>query len=291
MKFLIVDAFTETTFGGNPAGVVLLPDGSDFPADEVMVKTAAELRYSETAFIRNLGGGEFNIRYFTPAAEVELCGHATIGSFCALQHLGLIKAGDTCMNHTCAGDLEINVGEGFVMMDMATPVDIATIDDRKALDELYDIMGTKYDPDRISLLPKLISTGLPDIMMPLATQAELNAMEPDMKALAALSDRYKVTGVHAFTLDSEEGVIAHCRNFAPLYDIDEEAATGTSNGALTYYFYLNKLIAPVDHCKIIQGESMKRPSVILSDIDASGPQCRIKVGGSAVVLAEGEINI
>jgi PhzF family phenazine biosynthesis protein len=291
MKFLIVDAFTETTFGGNPAGVVLLPDGSDFPADKVMVKTAAELRYSETAFIRNLGGGEFNIRYFTPAAEVELCGHATIGSFCALQHLGLIKAGDTCMNHTCAGDLEINVGEGFVMMDMATPVDIATIDDRKALDELYDIMGTKYDPDRISLLPKLISTGLPDIMMPLATQAELNAMEPDMKALAALSDRYKVTGVHAFTLDSEEGVIAHCRNFAPLYDIDEEAATGTSNGALTYYFYLNKLIAPVDHCKIIQGESMKRPSVILSDIDASGPQCRIKVGGSAVVLAEGEINI
>ena len=195
------------------------------------------------------------------------------------------------MNHTCAGDLEINVGDGFVMMEMATPVDIATISDEKALNELYDIMGAKYDPAKIRLLPKLISTGLPDIMMPLATQADLNAMEPDMKALSALSERYKVTGVHAFTLDSEDGVTAHCRNFAPLYDIDEEAATGTSNGALTYYFYLNKIIDPVDKCKIIQGESMDRPSVILSEIDANGSECKIKVGGSAVVLAEGEINI
>ena len=65
MKFYIVDAFTTEVFGGNPAGVVILPDGEDFPSDEVMVKTAAELRYSETAFIKNLGDGEFNIRYFT----------------------------------------------------------------------------------------------------------------------------------------------------------------------------------------------------------------------------------
>ena len=76
MKFYIVDAFTETTFGGNPAGVVILPEGADFPSDEVMVKTAAELRYSETAFIKKLGEKEFQIRYFTPAAEVDLCGHA-----------------------------------------------------------------------------------------------------------------------------------------------------------------------------------------------------------------------
>ena len=52
MKFYIVDAFTDTVFGGNPAGVVIFPDGTDFPSDEMMVKTAAELRYSETAFIK-----------------------------------------------------------------------------------------------------------------------------------------------------------------------------------------------------------------------------------------------
>ena len=95
MKFQIVDAFTRQTFGGNPAGVVLLPEGAEFPADETMRKTAAELRYSETAFIKPLGGNRFHIRYFTPAAEVELCGHATIGSFHALQEMGLVADAGT----------------------------------------------------------------------------------------------------------------------------------------------------------------------------------------------------
>ncbi len=291
MKFLIVDAFTETLFGGNPAGVVLIPDGQDFPSDEVMVKTAAELRYSETAFIRQLGPKEFQVRYFTPAAEVDLCGHATIGSFCALEHLGVISAGDTVVNHTLAGDLNIEVSDGFVMMDMATPTDIGTIDDPAALEELYSIMGAKYDAEKIGMLPKMVSTGLPDIMMPLATREDLDAMEPDMKALSALSERYEVVGVHAFTLDSEDGVTAHARNFAPLYDIDEEAATGTSSGAMTYYFYLNKVIGEDAKCRFIQGEKMDRPSVILSELAADDKGCAIKVGGSAVVLAEGEINI
>ena len=63
MKFQIVDAFTDQIFGGNPAGVILLPEGADFPADETMRQTAAELRYSETAFIKPLGGKHFQIRY------------------------------------------------------------------------------------------------------------------------------------------------------------------------------------------------------------------------------------
>ncbi|MBR5316248.1 MAG: PhzF family phenazine biosynthesis protein [Firmicutes bacterium] len=291
MKFLIVDAFTDTVFGGNPAGVVILPEGADFPSDEICVKTAAELRYSETAFIKQLGEREFNIRYFTPAAEVDLCGHATIGSFCALIHQGILPKDCSCINHTLAGDLNIEIKDGFVMMDMATPVEIATIEDPEKIKELYDIMGATYDPEQIKLLPKLISTGLPDIMMPLPSQEALNAMEPDMKALSALSERYEVVGVHAFTLDAEAGTTAHTRNFAPLYDIDEEAATGTSNGALTYYFYLNNIIEAKASCKIIQGEKMDRPSVILTELEADEEKCLIKVGGSAVILAEGEIHI
>lgn len=291
MKFLIVDAFTETTFGGNPAGVVILPEGSDFPSDEICVKTAAELRYSETAFIKQLGENEFNIRYFTPAAEVDLCGHATIGSFVALVHAGVVAKNCDCINHTLAGDLNIKIRDGFVMMDMGTPVEINTISEPEALKELYDIMGAEYDPEKIKLLPKMISTGLPDIMMPLPTREALNAMEPDMKALADLSARYEVVGVHAFTLDAEDGATAHTRNFAPLYDIDEEAATGTSSGALTYYFYINDIIKAEDTCKFVQGEKMNRPSAILTEIKASTDECLIKVGGSAVILAEGEIHI
>ena len=306
MKFYIVDAFTTEVFGGNPAGVVILPDGADFPSDEVMVKTAAELRYSETAFIKNLGGGEFNIRYFTPAAEVELCGHATIGSFKALLYAGIIKDNSKYINHTLSGDLEISVKDGSILMDMAAPVKINEINDAAALEELYSIMGLSYAEQKaagVTLTPQMISTGLPDIMMPVASLEALDAIAPDFPALSKLSERYEVVGVHAFTLDcvGKEGETCHVRNFAPLYEIDEEAATGTSNGALTYYGYLNGFVKDGDDCCFIQGEKMQRPSEIRSHIDvdcsadgcedgAASP-CLIKVGGNAVILAEGEIHI
>lgn len=309
MKFYIVDAFTEQSFGGNPAGVVVLPDGAAFPSDETMVKTAAELRYSETAFIRRLSDNEFQIRYFTPAAEVDLCGHATIASFKALLYGGYIKDNDTYMNHTLAGDLNIAVKGGEVLMDMASPVKIGEITEKAALDELYAVMGSNYDEQLakgLTLTPQMISTGLPDIMMPVASLDDLNALAPDMPALSALSERYEVVGVHAFTLGKScEGdtALCHARNFAPLYEIDEEAATGTSNGALTYYGYLNGFVKDGDDSKIIQGEKMNRPSAILTHLDvecsadgceeteAAQRSCYIKVGGNAVILAEGEIHI
>lgn len=294
MKFLITDAFADTLFGGNPAGVVLLPKGSPFPSDNTMLKTAAELRYSETAFVSAIGDREFQIRYFTPAAEVELCGHATIGSFCALLHLGLIKSGDKCMNHTLSGDIEVEVGDGYVMMDMAKPELISTISSEKDLRELYEIMGTEYKEIKFGdkvLLPELISTGLPDIIMPVANSNVLNALAPDMRALSVLSERYNVTGVHAFAPESGDTVTARTRNFAPLYDIDEEAATGTSSGALTYYLYRNEFIGDGAEVNYIQGEAMGRPSKIKSTLNIEGDRCRIKVGGNAVVLAEGDIHI
>lgn len=300
MKFYIVDAFTTEKFGGNPAGVVILPDGADFPADEVMVKTAAELRYSETAFIKNLGGGEFNIRYFTPAAEVDLCGHATIGSFKALLYAGIIKDNSKYVNHTLAGDLEIDVKDGSILMDMAAPVKINEITETAALEELYSIMGLDYSEQKtagVTLTPQMISTGLPDIMMPVASLEALDAISPDFPALSKLSEKYEVVGVHAFTLDcgGKKGETCHVRNFAPLYDIDEEAATGTSNGALTYYGYLNGFVKAGDDCCFVQGEKMGRPSEIRSHIEAGGSaadaDCSIKVGGNAVILAEGEIHI
>ena len=85
MRYFVVDAFTDQPFGGNPAGVVLL-ESDQFPEEKLMLQIAAELRYSETAFIRRHSDKEFTIRYFTPKAEVELCGHATIASLYLLHH-------------------------------------------------------------------------------------------------------------------------------------------------------------------------------------------------------------
>ena len=165
-----------------------------FRPTTLCAETAAELRYSETAFIKQLREKEFRIRYFTPAAEVDLCGHATIASFKALLHAGIIHDNDTYQNHTLAGDPNIVIKDGFVLMDMAAPVKIGEITRKDALDELYQVMGSSYDEQLakgLKLLPQMISTGLPDIMMPVVSLADLAALTPDMPALAALSDRYE----------------------------------------------------------------------------------------------------
>ena len=142
MKFYIADAFTETIFWRQSRRCCPASGRRDFPSDALMVKTAAELRYSETAFIKRLSEKEFQIRYFTPAAEVDLCGHATIASFKVLLHAGIIHDNDTYLNHTLAGDLNIACKDGFVLMDMAAPVKIGEITQKSALDELYKVMGT-----------------------------------------------------------------------------------------------------------------------------------------------------
>jgi len=126
-----------------------------------------------------------------------------------------------------------------------------------------------------------VDTGLPDIMMPLASRALLAELKPDMAAISALSEKLNVTGVHAFT--AENGTV-YCRNFAPLYGIDEESATGTSNGALTYYLYRRGLVGSGKTNLFIQGEAMGKPSKIYSKLtlDEAG-NAAIRVGGSAVV--------
>ncbi|QOX65221.1 PhzF family phenazine biosynthesis protein [Anoxybacterium hadale] len=311
MKFYIVDAFADTLFGGNPAGVVILDDGMDFPHSEQMRKTAAELRYSETAFIKPMGHNQFQIRYFTPASEVDLCGHATIGSFVALADAGLTAPGTDCICCTLAGDLNIQVSDGSVLMDMSAPEAIGEIADNMEQKELYEIMGIRPkhqgeilfegqlipESKRLSegktgrlLIPEIISTGLPDILLPVENEAALASIAPDFSALSRLSERYGVVGVHAFTVNSEDGAV-HCRNFAPLYDIDEEAATGTSNGALTYYLYKNGLISENAVVRYIQGEAMARPSVITGRLSLVDGAVNIQVGGSAVILVRGTIDL
>ena len=284
MKFYIADAFAETIFAGNPAGVIVT-DGS-FPGDSICLNTAAELRYSETAFIRRLGADEFELRYFTPVTEVDLCGHATIASFYVLRHSGIIGNG-SFRAHTKAGMLDIGVDDDIVMMGMTGPSHISTISEQDKIHEIYRALGIK-DAYESHMLPMIISTGLPDIILPVADRAALNGLRPDMDALSALSKEYNVVGLHPFALDDSAAVTAFARDFAPLYGIAEEAATGTASGALAYYLYLNGILGkPAEVC-FLQGEAMNRSSKITARIGCDGS---IQVGGSARILAEGKIHI
>ena len=293
MQFFIADAFADRLFGGNPAGVVLLPsDREDLP-EETMRLVAAELRYSETAFVRALGENRFHLRYFTPAAEVDLCGHATIASFYVLQQAGLLEEGREVIAQTLAGSLSILVSGDKVFMEMAEGKALEEIRQPDQLKELYGVLGLPVHlPDLAGkrLYPQPVSTGLMDILLPLESREQLAAIKPDFPALAELSRSYGVTGVHAFVSPQGEGPV-YCRNFAPLYDIDEEAATGTSNGALTFYLHQRDYIEEGKDKVFIQGEAMGRPSQIISRLQLQEGKVRIFVGGSAAVLAEGTMNI
>lgn len=274
MRYFIVDAFTDKPFGGNTAGVVLLD--SDFPDEKLMLQIAAELRYSETAFIRKDSDNEFSIRYFTPCNEVELCGHATIASFAMLHHEGL--AVGNCLCHTKAGNLAIEA-DNTIMMEMASPRIVQTITDTN---ELYKALGINdYKP---AMPVQIAYAGLPDILLPLPDVAALQNLQPDMDTIAEITDRYNAISFHVFAFDND-GYTAHVRNFAPSCGIPEESATGTSNAALTYYLQQCGCIGANGECKFIQGEAMGHPSVIATRINST----KLYVGGNAVIVAKGEI--
>lgn len=311
-KFFIVDAFTDITFGGNAAGVVILDKDDNFPSEEKMVKLAAELRYSETVFIKPEQGSneyDFHARYFTPTDEVDLCGHATIGGVYCLNKTGILKNGSINLK-TKAGIINVEVSENDVLMDMASPVHIATFEEENLLERIYNSMGISVPSEESisKLKPMAISTGLPDIMLPIPSKKILDHMEPNMDMISELSRDLKVVGIHAFATNYDEEISTErsvfCRNFAPLYGIDEEAATGTSNGALAYYFYINEMLSPNGVLNVIQGESMQRPSSITAtlspvsnstNINASNSNfkdnVKIRVGGSAAILAKGIVHL
>lgn len=270
MNYFIVNAFTDKPFGGNPAGVVLL-ESDAFPKEELMLKIAAELHYSETAFVRHDGDNEFTIRYFTPKAEVELCGHATIASFFLLYKKGL--ASGQCLCHTKAGDITVEAGEK-VLMQMAKPRIVATIEDTE---EIYRALGVKNY--RTTMPVQIVSTGLPDFMIPLPDVTTLQSLQPDMEAITEITKKYDAVSFHVFAFGND-GYTAHVRDFAPLYDIPEESATGTANASLTYYLQQNGHISTDSESTFIQGEAMERPSVIATRIQSDG---NVFVGGTAVV--------
>ena len=285
MRIFVCDAFSFEIFKGNQAGVVILEEKENYPTETLMKNIEAELKHSETAFVKKVDNKKFKIRYFTPIEEVELCGHATISVFSALRELKLITTGKY-IAETLAGNLEIIVDKDFIWMDMSSP----KIEYLFNLDEIKEIysafnLGTVQAPK--NLIPKIVNTGLSDIIIPIEDKNILDSFVMNKEKVIELSKKYKVVGTHLFTLDNDKKVTAFCRNIAPLVGIDEECATGTSNGALTHYLKDYNIISNKDINTFIQGETMGRSSTILSRYKEDG--MTIQVGGNAVISFECKI--
>ena len=284
MKAYVMDAFSSRIFGGNQAGVVL-PDRD--LSNETMQQIAAEFKHSETAFVRLFTDGSVQLKYFTPAGEVELCGHATIASFALLRKLHWIENGvHTAL--TKSGKLSVEVNESTVWMDMAEPKSLKTLDDSD-IETLYAAYGLTAADRPDDLMPELVSTGLADIMMPVRDHETLMRAVQNEDAVSAISRRFDCTGVHMFCLGQK--CTAYCSNFAPLYAIPEECATGTSNGALTYYLFERGIVAEGRENLFLQGEHMHRPSEIRSRLTFKEGKPCVQIGGQAVMSLECDLKI
>lgn len=272
-----IRSFVYNQRGGNPAGVVL--DLNKTLSEVDMLNIAKEVGFSETAFIANgTNGADFDLRFFTPTDEVPLCGHATIASFWHLAKIGMLTK-ESYIQNTKAGHLAIKVTQNDaddfqVVMAQTAPVQV------KSSLIFDDAFITAFPNAKISSnLPiDIWSTGLEDILLPIETPEALNDLQINFKALSDLSKRYDVVGVHTFALKDGE---VHARNFAPLYGIDEESATGTSNGALTAYLhhYLHTNKEQLSLC-VLQGESMGETSAIFTTSIRENGDYQIWVGGS-----------
>lgn len=276
-----LNSFVKTEDGGNPAGVVLQADGL---SDEEMLGIAQQVGFSETAFVQKSEKANYKVRFFTPTSEVELCGHATIATFTLLKNKRIIDSG-IFRQETKAGILNIEVHNDKVYMNQNSP-EYFNIIDKNEVAESLNI--TKYD--LVSDLPvQIVSTGLKDIMVPVKSLDRLLAIKPDLKKIAVLSKKYNVIGFHIFSLETKFDSTAHCRNFAPLYNINEESATGTSNGALACYLYNHGIINEEQSSELVfeQGYSMQKPSEILVRLKVDKNQIsEVKVGGTAIIKQE-----
>jgi PhzF family phenazine biosynthesis protein len=282
IKAYTINAFAKTLEGGNPAGVVM---DADRLSEYEMKKIAGILGYSETAFVMKSDIADFKVRFFTPSEEVDLCGHATIGTFTTLLNNNIIKPGKYTQE-TRAGKLNIEVkNDSSVMMNQVAPQFYEIIDAKEIIDSLNITVESLTENMPI----QIVTTGLRDIMISIKSRDVLNGIKPDFDKVSKISKKYGVVGYHMFTLDTRYHSNAYCRNLAPLYNILEESATGTSNGALACYLFQYGIVnaRQCDNLIFEQGYSMNLPSEIQVSLEiVSNIIEEVKVGGKALNLRE-----
>ena len=217
LPIYVVDAFADGPFRGNPAAVVPLEAG-DAPTTDWMQAVAAEMKHSETAYVQPRPDGAFDLRWFTPEVEVDLCGHATLASAHVLWETQRLALDAPAVFHTRGGELRATrLRDGAVQLDFPT-----------APPESCDVPAGLLEALGITTAESLRTTG--QFFMLVVDDANIvRKLEPDFAAMRALPD---VRGVYVTAPgdDGEHDIVSRC--FAPRVGIDEDPVTGSMHCVL-----------------------------------------------------------
>jgi predicted PhzF superfamily epimerase YddE/YHI9 len=206
MELTVVDAFTSAVFSGNPAAVAIL---DSFPDDSVMQKIAREMNLSETAFVVTRADGDFDLRWFTPTVEVELCGHATLAAAHVLAGPARFQTRSGLLTCTRSDD-------GWIEMDFPADVPVPA-EMPPALD-----------------LPDVVWYGLAhwDAVAVFADAALVRELVPDLNGIASAGTR----GVIVTAPGDRPGITCVSRVFAPNAGVSEDPVTGSAHCTLAEYW-------------------------------------------------------
>lgn len=278
MQILRYSAFSDVPSGGNPAGVVLDASGADAAT---MQSIAADVGYSETAFLVAKGDGEFDVRYFSPQAEVPFCGHATIASAVAYAQRHGTGA---LMYHTPAGAVPVTTSTrgGRVSATLVSvPPQVTDLPDDRA-GELLAALGWQRSDLDAGLPPRVAFAGVRHPVIAAATRERLADLDYDFAGLAALMAREDWTTIDLVFRETEH--LFHARNPFPPGGVMEDPATGAAAAAFGGYLRAERLIAVPAEITIRQGDDMGRPSLLTVSIpEGTGG---IAVTGTAVAIPE-----
>ncbi|MFB9539829.1 MULTISPECIES: PhzF family phenazine biosynthesis protein [Streptomyces] len=278
MEILRYVAFSTDPKGGNPAGVVLDATGAD---DAAMLAAAAEIGYSETAFVVPSGDGALDVRYFSPLAEVPFCGHATIAT--AVAHAERHGTGRLLLR-TAAGPVTVTTDRSADGTLVATLVSVAP---RTApieagdLAELLTILGWSEADLDPALPPRAAFAGAWHPVLAATSRDRLARLEYDMTALGTLMARKDWTTIDL--VQQESPTVFHARNPFPPGGVVEDPATGAAAAAFGGYLRELGLVPTPATLTVHQGVDMGRPSTITVTVPAE-TDTGIAVTGPAVRL-------
>jgi trans-2,3-dihydro-3-hydroxyanthranilate isomerase len=276
-RYVVADVFTDTPLEGNQ--VAVFTDARAIPEDSLQ-RIAREMNLSETVFVYTPEDeGHARIRIFTPSREMPFAGHPTLGTaFVLSTPLSLEEIRLETLRGLVPVRLEREDGR-IVFGRMAQP--LPTIEPYDKAEELFEILGVEG-----SELPvEVYDNGVKHLYVTLGSEDEVAALRPDLRRLG---DEPEL----CFNCFAGEGTKWKTRMFAPSSGVAEDPATGSAAGPLALHLARHGRIGWGEEIEIAQGVEVGRPSKLYARVDGSADEVeRVEVGGSAVIVARGELKV